>query len=313
MLEPFDESAIVDVLPDVTCARVLVDGPGYHEKECCSTLLGMLDLSKCDCDTEQLCDLKVLLSEHSDVFELDSSELGHLDLVKHVIHTDDSAPIKQRPYRTPVIQREKIAQLIQQMQKQGIVKPSCSPWASSVVIVPKKDGSKCFCVDYRHLNRVTRKDVYPLPHIDDVLDTLAKAKYFSTLDLSARYWQVELDLESQPKTAFMTHCGLFEFTRLPFGLCNAPAMFQKLIIIMQVVLSGLEWDCCFVCTYDILIASKFFEEHLRHLQLVFERLQKAGLHLKPTKCHFLRDEVPYLGYVLSKKGIQPDPGKTNKL
>ena len=110
-----------------------------------------------------------------------------------------------------------------------------------MVLVPKKDGSKRFCVDYRHLNRVTRKDVYALPRIDDILDTLAQANYFSNHDSSAGYWQVELDSESQPKTTFTTHCGLFEFTCMPFGLCNAPATFQRL---MQVVLSGLEWDCC---------------------------------------------------------------------
>ena len=108
--------------------------------------------------------------------------------------------------------------------------------------------------------------------------TLAQAKYFSTLDLSAGYWQVELDESSQPKTVFTTHCGLFDFTHMPFGLCNAPATFQRL---MQAVLSGLEWDCCSIYI-DILVASKMFEDHLRHVHLVFEHLQKAGLRLKPT-------------------------------
>ena len=148
----------------------------------------------------------------------------------------------------------------------NIVKPSCTHWVSPIVLVPKKDGTTRFCVDYRRLNQVTRKDVYPLPRIDDIIDTLAQAKCFSTLDLSAGYWQVALDTESQSKTAFTTHCGLYEFTRMPFGLCNAPATFQRL---MQLVLAGLEWDCCFVYLDDILIASKSFDEHLRHLQLVF--------------------------------------------
>ena len=309
-VEPFNEHDVQEDVSHPSCARVVVSGPGYASNERSSQLLQLLDLSKCDCSPAQLDDLRVLLAEHSHVFGLDKSDLGHTNIVQHVIDTGSSGPIKQQPYRTPVVQREHITQLIKQMQVQGIVKPSASPWASPVVLVPKKDGSMRFCVDYRRLNTVTKKDVYPLPRIDDILDTLAQAKYFTTLDLSAGYWQVELDKDSQAKTAFTTHCGLFEFTRMPFGLCNAPATFQRL---MQLVLSGLEWDCCFVYIDDILVASKTFEDHLRHLQLVFERLRKAGLRLKPTKCHFIRDKVPYLGFLISKRGIQPDPLKTDKV
>jgi hypothetical protein len=116
-----------------------------------------------------------------------------------------------------------------------------------VVLVPKKDGLTRFCVDYRRLNVITKKEVYPLPRIDHILDSLAQAKYFSTLDLSAGYWQVEVDEDSQAKTVFATHRGLFEFARMPFGLCNGPATFQHL---MQVVPSGLKWDCCFVYIDD---------------------------------------------------------------
>ena len=305
--EPFVESVTLDS-ESSTCARVLIDGPGSYEKERPSRLISMLNLSESDCTSEQLDTLKTLLSQHADVFEMNSSELGHSNVIQHVINTGDSPAIKQHPYRTPIVQRDKIAQLIKEMEQHGIVKPSCSPWASPVVLVPKKDGSTRFCVDYRRLNAVTKKDVYPLPRIDDILDTLGQAKYFTTLDLSAGYWQVELDPESQAKTAFTSHCGLYEFTRMPFGLCNAPATFQRL---MQVVLSGLEWDCCFVYIDDILVASPSFEEHMRHLQLVFERLRQAGLRLKPKKCHFLRKHVPYLGFVISKHGIQVDPLKTD--
>ena len=149
-----------------------------------------------------------------------------------------------------------------------------SPWASPVVIVPKKDGSKRFCVDYRRLNAVTRRDVYPLPRIDDILDAAGGAKYFSSLDLASGYWQVELDQEAREKSAFTTHRGLFEFTRMPFGLCNAPATFQRL---MQAILAGLEGTSCFVYLDDILVVSDTFEDHLKHLSEVFMRLRRAGL------------------------------------
>ena len=227
-----------------------------------------------------------------------------------MIETEDHPPIKQQPYRTPVVHREKIAKLVEEMQQQEIIQPSSSPWASPVVLVPKKDGTDRFCIDYRRLNAVTRKDVYPLPRIDDILDTLGQWKFFSTLDLSSGFWQIELDPASRPKSAFTTYQGLYEFVRMPYGLCNAPATFQRL---MQVVLAGLEWKSCFVYIDDILVASKTFNEHLSDLRQVFTRLRQANLRLKPKKCSLLHDEVCYLGHVISKQGIKPDPQKTEKI
>ena len=155
-----------------------------------------------------------------------------------------------------------MAEMIDEMQAQGVVRPSSSP----VVLVPKKDSSLRFCVDYRRLNSVTKKDVYPLPRVDDLLGALGGAKYFSSLDLASGHWQVELDEEARQKSAFTTYSGLFEFIRMPFGLCNAPVTFQR---VMQRVLAGLEWKTCFVYLDDVLIASKTFEDHLVHLHEVF--------------------------------------------
>ena len=200
--------------------------------------------------------------------------------------------------------------MVKDMLEKGVIRPSASAWASPIVLVPKRDGSLRFCVDYRKVNSITKKDVYPLPRIDDILDTLSEARYFSTLDLASGFWQIEMDPATREKSAFVTHCGLHEFVRMPFGLCNAPATFQRL---MQVVLAGLEWKCCFVYLDDILVCSKTFEEHMEHLRLVFERLRRAGLTLKPKKCCFLREEVQYLGHVISKRGILPDPEKTQKV
>ena len=162
-------------------------------------------------------------------------------------------------------------------------------------------------MDYRRINAVTKKDVYPLPRVDDILDTLVKAKFFSTLDLVSGYWQIEMDPATRDKSAFTTHCGLFEFLRMPFGLCNSPATFQRL---MQAILVGLERKICYVYLDDILIFSETWQEHLSHLQEVINQFREAGLTLKPVKCLFLRESIPFLGHVISQNGILPDPAKT---
>ena len=289
------------------CASVkaLVNSPERLQR-----LLKVLDMPIDKLNPVELEKLKEVLAESTDVFALDDSELGCTSLVQHSIDTGDQLPVKQQPYRTPVVYREKIEKMVSDMQEQGVVKPSNSPWASPIVLVPKKDGSLRFCVDFRRLNAITRKDVYPLPRVEDILDTLGEAKYFTSLDLASGYWQVELDQDARAKSAFTTHHGLFEFVRMPFGLCNAPATFQRL---MQAVLSGLEWRSCFAYLDDILIASRTFDDHLRHLREVFGRLREAGLRLKPKKCLILRNEVPYLGHVISTQGIRPDPSKTQKV
>ena len=203
-----------------------------------------------------------------------------------------------------------MSHLIEDMVQKGIVQPSTSAWASPIVLVPKRDNSLRFCVDYRKVNAVTKRDVYPPPRIDDILDTLGKARYFTTLDLASGFWQIEMDPSTREKSAFATHCGLHEFIRMPFGMCNAPATFQRL---MQVVLAGIEWKYCFVYLDDILVCSETFEDHLEHLKTVFERLRKAGLTLKPKKCFFALECVTYLGHVISREGVSPDPEKTNKV
>jgi len=137
--------------------------------------------------------LESTISEFSDVFALNDSELGCTSLVQHGIETGAQTPIRQQPYRTPVCRRQKMNEMVQNMQDQGIVQPSSSPWASPVVLVPKKDGTLRFCIDYQRFNSITRKDVYPLPRVDDILTALGDSKYFSSLDLASGYWQIELD------------------------------------------------------------------------------------------------------------------------
>jgi hypothetical protein len=160
-------------------------------------------------------------------------------------------------------------------------------------------------VDYRHLNAVTKPDTYPLPRIDDLLDQLGRCKYFSTLDLASGYWQIKVATDSREKTAFVTPQGLYEVLVMPFGLTNAPAVFQRL---MQKVLAGLNPEAGpdFVAVYidDVLIFSHTVTEHLEHLRAVIQRIEEAGLKLKPTKCHFARREVEYLGHLVTPEGLK---------
>ena len=201
-----------------------------------------------------------MLLQFQDIFAADQHDLGHTTAIKCQIDTGNSPPIKQRARRMPPIHRQEAQQLLQDMLSNDIIQPSSSPWASPVVLVKKKDGSLRFCIDYRKVNAVTRKDAYPLPRVDDALDALACCKWFTTLDLLSGYWQVEVDPKDREKTAFTTYDGLFEFLKMPFGLCNAPATFQRL---MDLVLAGLQWTNCLVYLDDLLIIGKSFEEHLQ--------------------------------------------------
>jgi hypothetical protein len=196
------------------------------------------------------------------------------------------------------------------MLDKDIIKPSASPWASPIVLVQKKDGTVRLCVDYHKVNSVTRKDAYPLPRIDDTLDTLAGSCWFSTLDLVSGYWQVEVTEADQEKTAFCTPEGLFQFKVMPFGLCNAPATFQRL---MDMVLAGLQWSNCLVYLDDVIIPGRTFEEHMENLQSVLERFRNAGLMLKLTKCSFCKKQTSFLGHIVSADGVATDPSKTAKV
>ena len=250
--------------------------------------------------------LAELLTNFSDIFASSSLDLGHTQLVQHEIDTGDARPIKQRPYRVSNSHRVEIDRHISNMLDQNIIQVSASPWSSPVVLVKKKDGTTRFCVDYRKLNAVTRKDSYPLPRIDDALDSLSGSRFFSTLDLQSGYHQVAMHPNSKDKTAFISHSGLYEFNVLSFGLTNAPPNFQRL---MNKVLHGLDWKICLIYIDDIIIFSSTFQEHLHRLALVFSRLREANLKLKPSKCKFASHSVDFLGFVVSSDGISPNPDK----
>ena len=233
----------------------------------------------------------------------DNDHPGCTNLVKHHIDTGNNPPLRQ-PVCHISPKREEASRLLKDMLNKSIIQPSSSPWVSPIVLVSKKDVSVRFCIDYRKVNAITRHDVYPLPHIDIMLDTLVGTKWFSMLNMVSGYWQVEVEEGDKERTAFCTQDGLFKFNVLPFGLCNGPATFQRL---MDLVLTGLQWSLCLVYLNDVMVVGRSFEEHLLNLQNVFEHLRKAGLKLKPKKCAFLKKEVLYLGHLVSREGISTDP------
>ncbi|GBN12768.1 Retrovirus-related Pol polyprotein from transposon 297, partial [Araneus ventricosus] len=255
---------------------------------------------------EQRTAVKKLLNEFQDLFSTCDADVGRCNMTQHRINTGDHPPIKQYPRRLPLARKEEAEHLVQEMVDNGIIEESSGPWASPIVLVIKKDGSTRFCVDYRKLNEITKKDSYPLPRIDDTLDALNGSQWFTTLDLKSGYWQVEVRPEDREKTAFTTGQGLWQFKVMPFGLCNAPATFERL---METVLRGLSSEACLVYLDDIIIVGRTFEEHLSNLRKVFQRLQNANLKLSPKKCRFFQKEVTYLGHVISAEGVKTDPGK----
>lgn len=251
--------------------------------------------------------LFTLLYDHPEVC---TPSLGRTHLVQHKIAVHTDVVVAQKPYRLPVHKKEIVKDQIDDMLSRDIIQPSHSPWASPIVLVPKKDGGQRFCVDYRRLNAVSESDAFPLPTVGEILESLAGASVFSTLDLNSGYWQVEMDPDSMAKTAFVSPFGLYEFKVLPFGLKNAPATFQRL---MNRVLAECLGQCCLVYLDDIAIYSSNFSQHIQDLQRVLWCLQKAGLTLKLQKCHFCLTEIKFLGHVVTTEGVKADPAKTEAI
>src|SRR5215211_3337465 len=207
-----------------------------------------------------------MLQKNEDIFIKGKYEIGKTNVIKHIINTGDEKPIKQKARRLSVKKKEIEKEYIEEMLKKGIIRKSKSPWLSPVVFVPKKGGKIRFCIDYRKLNRITKKDNHPLPRIDEMLDKFEGSQWFSSIDLASAYWQVEMNEENIEKTAFITNEGLYESLVMPFGLCNALATFQRL---MHEVLGNLIYTKASVYLDDIIIYSKTFEQHLKDIEEVF--------------------------------------------
>jgi hypothetical protein len=260
------------------------------------------------CKSSEECGLMAeVLTEYADTFSSGPDDVGQTNLVTHGIPVEPGTrPIKQPPRRLGPQREAEVDRQVKELLQQGRIEPHDGAWSSPVVLVTKKDGGWRMCVDYRKLNAVTRQDAYPLPRIDDSLDSLAGARYFSTLDLLSGYWQVPLDADAQEKSAFVTRNGLWKWKVLPFGLTSAPATFERL---MEKVLSGLQWKTLLLYLDDVIVFGASFTQHLERLKEVLRRLRAAGLKLKPSKCELLRPRVSYLGHVVSSDGISTDPKK----
>ena len=245
---------------------------------------------------------KLLTTEYADVLQ---NKPGRTSLTQHTVHTDTAQPTRLPPYRLPHAYRNAVLQELKEMIASGVIEPTVSEWSSPLVVVPKKDGGVRLCVDYRQLNKVSTFDAYPMPRASDVIDRLGQKCFITTLDLNRGYWQVPMDPESRPKTAFSSPLGLFQFTVMPFGLCGAPATFQRL---MDEVLRG-AGDYADAYLDDIIIFSDTWSDHMDHLRDVLERLRRAGLTIKVKKCQFARSHCTYLGHVVGSGEVRPDSAK----
>ena len=251
-----------------------------------------------------------LVKRYEDIFCGADGKVGRTDRIQHRIDTGEREPVKVSYGKKSPAEKDEITSTVAKLLREGQIKPSKSPWGAPVVLVKKKDGTLRFCIDFRQLNDATKKDAYPLPKIEECLDCLGGNKFFHTLDLASGYWQVEMHPDDREKTAFSTPIGLFEWIVMPFGLCNAPATFCRL---MEMVLSDILWTNCLVYLDDVITYGKTFQTAIENLELVFDRLRAANLTLKPKKCELFRTEVEYLGHEVTQEGIRPCEKKVKVL
>jgi transposase InsO family protein len=280
----------------------------------CDSILDQIELSSPILTSEQTLTVHQLISEYSDVFSMNDMDIGFTGLVKHKIVLNNEEPFKQRHRRIPPSMYSEVRNHLKQLLDSSVIKKSQSPWASNIVLVRKKDKSLRLCVDYRQLNERTIKDAYALPRIEELLDNLGGNTFYSVLDMKSGYYQVGLEEEHKAYTAFTVGpLGLFEYNRLPFGLSNAPATYQRL---MEECLEGIhdgDEQFCQIYLDDVIVASTSFDQHLEHLKRVFNRFRQAQMKLSPKKCNLFQDKVCYVGHTVSAKGIEANQDKVDKI
>ena len=285
--------AEVDLIPEVDPVSL----PDY--------LVPVYEDGRTHLSDEEALKFKVFLQRRASTFSDPHGERGRTNLGEHSIVLTDNQPFKEASRNIPLFKRDLLDSEIQKLEEMGLIEKSQSPWSSQLVLVQKKDKTWRVCVDYRRLNVRTIKDAYPIPRVDDNLDALSGSTWFTSLDLDLAYHQVPLRECDKEKTAFATpRGGLYQYKVMPFGLCNAPATFQRII---EKALTGLQWNIVVLYLDDLIIFAKSFEETLENLNTVFDRLDNANLKLKAKKCRFFRQEVEFLGHIVFKDEIKTDP------
>ncbi|KAK3090231.1 hypothetical protein FSP39_010232 [Pinctada imbricata] len=271
-----------------------------------SSLIGRFDMGNLGADEMKL--FNALIDKHDQIFSKTDDDIGYCDVVKHRIRTTDDIPIRQPHRRIPPHHWNEVREYIKSTLNKGIIRESSSPYASPVVLVRKKNGKLRLCVDYRALNAKTVKDAYPLPRIEEALDALKGAKFFCSLDLAHGFHQLPVADEDVEKTAFRIGTGgLYEFCRMPFGLTGAPGTFMR---VMDKIFGDQNFQTVLIYLDDILIFGRTYQETLERLDMVLTRLAKFNLKVNPDKCQMFKEKLRYLGHVISKEGMMPDPDKT---
>jgi transposase InsO family protein len=262
-------------------------------------------------DEQQRQQVHQCVERHRNAFSWSEWDLGHCDRYQHRIKLTDETPFRDRYRRIPPAMVAEVREHIKQMLEAGIIRESCSPYSSASVFVRKPDGSLRYCIDFRRLNARTVKDNHYLPRIDDTFDRLAGSSWYSNLDLKSGYWQCGMHPDDIKYTGFSCgNLGYFEFLKLPMGLVNSGASFQRL---MESVMGSLNLEICLLYLDDIIVFSDSFDSHLQRLDIVLGKLEEAGLKLKPSKCNLFKRQIRYLGHVLSERGIETDPDKVEKV
>ena len=283
---------------------------GAHRKSADRNAVeGALQANEIDCEMQEgKIRLTSLLNEYRSIVKKkgEKVELAHAEPMK--INTGNATARYKRQYSTPFALKEEMKNVIRKMKEEKVIEESVSPWNSPIFLIKKKNGEFRPVIDYRELNQVTEIERFPLPVMDDLFKSMNKAKIFSTIDLLHAYWQIELENESRKKTSFTCSEGKFQFTRVPFGLCNAPIHFAKVIHGILAELLGVGVLCYLD---DIVIFSETMEEHFKILKTVFDKLKPANLQVKLEKSKFFCHEANFLGHKLTRKGVQVDEEKVN--